>query len=217
MGNNERKVVLLLSGGIDSTVLFYWLEHRDYEIYPLHINYGQNSLNGEIDAIKSILSEKYIKKTRWLDVHGINEIGSGSLIGEYPNQLCNHQEWFSKEYFPNRNIILLILAAAYGFKLDIPQVAIGLCEMDSYWDTKKQFIEQVENILISGLSNFKIIAPFIEKPRKIVIQEAITLRVPLELTFSCNAMGNKPCLLCTSCVAHEQALELYKHVLLKTD
>lgn len=88
----DNKVVLLYSGGIDSTVLLYRLVESTYDVYPFFINYGQNSVKGEITAIYKILDEYLKKKLFILNVPEIRNIGKGSLIGEYPKNLGSIEE-----------------------------------------------------------------------------------------------------------------------------
>ncbi|BAE82457.1 7-cyano-7-deazaguanine synthase [Desulfitobacterium hafniense] len=208
MGKN--KVVLLFSGGIDSTVLLFWLLSRNYEIFPLFINYGQKSYEGELEAINKILKDLNTKNNLLtLNMPELQLVGSGALVGEYPKNISSHNEWYASEFFPNRNMILLSIAATYGYKLQISKIAIGVVG-DSYQDTTRTFLEAMEMTLAQSIARYELIAPFAGHPRQKVIEEAYRLQVPLKSTFSCNAMGNRHCLLCTSCYEREKAIQLHE-------
>ena len=45
------KLILLLSGGIDSSILFGWLKDRNIDVLPLFVDYGQTNKNMEMNAI----------------------------------------------------------------------------------------------------------------------------------------------------------------------
>lgn len=212
MGN--EKVILLFSGGIDSTVLLFWLLARNYDVYPLCVNYGQNSFEGEFRAVNRILDglKNYNRQNLLtLEIPALQFIGRGSLVGEFPQRICSREEWYASEFFPNRNMILLSLAAAYGYKLQAFKIAIGVVGI-SYQDTSKIFLDQIDMILEQSLAKFTLIAPFVDMPRQKVIEEAAKLHVPIEHTFSCNATGGRHCLLCTSCYEREEALMLYEQI-----
>lgn len=207
MQNN--KVLLLLSGGIDSTVLLYWLLDKNYDVNTIHINYGQKSFKGEKNAI---LSLNICKENHFtLDIPHVSEIGMGSLVGELPNVIESREEWFVKEYFPNRNMILISIAAAYAYKLGCNKIALGVVGQNSYSDTSVEFIDSIKKALISSFgADYQIIAPFVNSKREVVVEEAVRLKVPLTKTFSCNALGNRHCLFCTSCIEREKTIDLWK-------
>ena len=203
----KNKVILLLSGGIDSTVLLFWLLKNDYDVYPLHINYGQITATAEIRAIHSLTPNEILKKTFFMNVPELITVGSGTLAGEYPHYTDSKKQWYESEFFPNRNLLLLTLASSYGYKNDIPNISIGVVGRNSYNDTKKTFLNLVQRTVTNSLTKIEIIAPFAGKSRKFVIDEAISLKTPLEFTFSCNSLNEKHCLLCTSCLERQKALE----------
>lgn len=204
----ENKVVLLLSGGIDSVVLLYWLIENKYKVYPLHINYGQTTNESEIKAIKQILSKELLSHTFFMDVPSLITMGSGTLTGEYPKQVGSREAWHEKEFFPNRNLILLTLASSYSSNIDINKISIGVVGRNSYSDTKNSFLKSAQKTLSLSLNPIEIIAPFAGRSRKEVIRSAIDFNVPIELTFSCNSHSGNHCLFCNSCLERQQALDL---------
>ncbi|SHJ56949.1 preQ(0) biosynthesis protein QueC [Clostridium amylolyticum] len=205
----NNKVVLLFSGGIDSTVLLFYLIRKKYDIFPLYINYGQTSYEGEIAAIEKIIEGLINNKLMIINIQDVSKIGCGSLVGEYPNDVTSREDWYKDEFFPNRNLILLSLAAAYAYKINATNIAIGVVG-DSYSDTSKEFLDEMKKTLEISLGKYNIIAPYANMDRKKVIEDAIRYNVPIELTFSCNSVGNRHCMLCTSCLDRENALLLKK-------
>ncbi|MFF2089894.1 7-cyano-7-deazaguanine synthase [Paenibacillus sp. NPDC058174] len=206
MGKN--KIVLLFSGGIDSTVLYYWLNATDYDVFPIHINYGQTTYLGEINAIKRITEGMFKRDTLFVDVPNLKEIGQGSLVGELPESVYSQDEWMKNEFFPNRNMILISIAASYAYKMNINKLAIGVAGENSYKDTGSAFIKSITNTLYESLNLFEIVTPFVDKDRKFVVNESQILNVPIEKTFSCNSLGERHCMLCNSCLDRQHALDL---------
>lgn len=204
----QNKIVILFSGGIDSTVLLYKYLTEGYDVYPLYINYGQITYEGESTAIRNILSDINISSRLFtLDVKSIKKIGVGSLIEEYPKSKMSKKEWFKSEFFPNRNLILLSLAADYCYKIGGRYVAIGLVGIDSYADTSSEFITGINNIFKITIPTISVIAPYVGMERKILIDDGIKLKVPFKKTFSCNSLGKHHCLICNSCLDREYAFK----------
>lgn len=212
MQRNE-KVVLLLSGGIDSTVLLYWLIEMNYEVFPLIINYGQTTFEGEYNASVNILNNLDIRDILSIDVSEISTFGKGSLNGEYPKDVTSHSEWFETEFFPNRNLILLTLATSYAHSIDSSNIAIGVVG-DSYKDTSLVFLNSFVRCIEDSLAPISILAPFVGKEREEVVKQAIHLDVPIDKTFSCNALSDRHCQLCSSCYDRELAFDLKTKLLL---
>ncbi|XID91611.1 7-cyano-7-deazaguanine synthase [Paenibacillaceae bacterium WGS1546] len=206
---NKGKIVLLFSGGIDSTVLYYWLINEGYNVVPIHINYGQTTYSGEIRAIEKVTLdfEKLNSPPIFVDVPGLRQVGSGSLTGQTPSSQYSFDKWVESEFFPNRNMILISIAASYAYKLKIDKLAVGVAGKNSYTDTKSPFIKSIASTLSESLSQFEIVAPFVDKSREVVLDQARKLNVPIESTFSCNCLGERHCLLCNSCLDREYALK----------
>ncbi|WP_059050381.1 7-cyano-7-deazaguanine synthase [Paenibacillus senegalimassiliensis] len=206
---NKSKVVLLFSGGIDSTVLYYWLNDANFDVFPIHINYGQTTYLGEINAIKELILDlgEFIRPPFFIEVPGLRQIGSGTLVGEFVSDNYSIDKWNKDEFFPNRNMIFISIAASYAFKIGVHRIAIGVVGENTYSDTRSSFINSITTTLSESLADFEIIVPFVDHNRKLVLDESIRLNVPIEKTFSCNCLGDRHCLLCNSCLDRQHALE----------
>lgn len=202
----SNRTVILLSGGIDSTVLLYRLIAEGHDITPLYINYGQIPRNGELSAIRTVLPSVLLDRLIIIDVPGISSLGAGSLVGEYPTNLGSQERWFKSEFFPNRNMILISLAAAYCSKKGIQNIAVGFVGENSYSDTSVAFTDAMSAALRTSIGDVAIIAPYAEQPREVVITDAAKYNVPIEMTFSCNSLGDRHCQYCVSCFEREQAI-----------
>lgn len=207
----NNKVVLLFSGGIDSTVLLYWLIEEKYKLYPLIINYGQVTFEGEYIAATKILDRLKISNLFTIDISEISKIGKGALLGQYPKDVVSYRDWHNAEFFPNRNLMLMTIATNYAYKINASNIAIGVVG-DSYRDTSMDFLNSFKKCIGISLMSVNVIAPFVEKARESVIKESIRLGVPIENTYSCNALGDRHCLLCSSCYEREMALSFKEQI-----
>lgn len=203
----RNKTAILVSGGIDSTVLLYRLMAEGRDLTPIYINYGQIPSPGELSAIKSILPSNLIDRLAVINLPEIRSLGSGSLVGEYPINLTSKEHWFKAEFFPNRNMILISLAAAYCYKIGIHNIAVGFVGENSYSDTTIAFVNAMAAALRTSVGNILIFAPYAEQSREVVITDAVKYNVPIERTFSCNSLGDRHCQYCISCFEREQAIE----------
>ena len=48
-------VLLLSSGGLDSTTLAYWLQERGIEVMPIFLDYGQHCVAKEWETVRQVL------------------------------------------------------------------------------------------------------------------------------------------------------------------
>ena len=206
------KVVLLLSGGIDSTVLLYWLLNKEYDVYPMIVNYGQTTFQAEYKSVIEILENLDTRKLLIINIPEVSVLGSGTLIGEYPENITSDCEWYNTEFFPNRNLLLLTLATSYAYSIESTNVAIGVVG-DSYKDTSLSFLNNFNECITNSLKEINIIAPFADKQRELVVREIVNLNVPIHKTFSCNTLSERHCQLCNSCREREEAFLLMDSIL----
>src|SRR5438105_3448321 len=105
---------LLLSGGIDSIALAYWLKPA----LAITIDYGQRPARGEIDAAAAACDVLGLEHL----VLSINcsSLGSGDMAGSPPHELAPVSEWW-----PFRNQLLITFAAAECIRRGIPGLVMG--------------------------------------------------------------------------------------------
>lgn len=90
--SNKPKAISIFSGGLDSTVAtaFYG---NGYDIHAITFDYGQNSLESEINAVKAICSKLNMKNTiidlDWLSKIGNSALTSSSISGSRINGNSN--------------------------------------------------------------------------------------------------------------------------------
>ncbi len=165
---HERvEVVVLLSGGIDSSTLLYLLDSQGYDCYPIVFDYGQRHRKEMVAAglvWRSIHPEKY-KRLKLVDLTSLTELLPSTLTGkgEIPN---GHyaDAVMSQTVVPNRNMILLSIAAGYAEGIGAGLVAYAAHSGDHpiYPDCRPEFIASVSETIRKGTGGkVGLLAPFI--------------------------------------------------------
>jgi 7-cyano-7-deazaguanine synthase len=118
-------------------------------------------------------------------------------------------------YIPTRNLIYYALAAYYSEVYSAEYIIAGHLETDSigFPDATPAFFQAIESIINLMQLNPKeifpkqILLPFLTKTKTEVIQLAVQLKVPLELTWSCYYDNLVHCENCESCWEREEAFD----------
>jgi 7-cyano-7-deazaguanine synthase len=207
------KCVLILSGGIDSSTLLYHLISQGYSVYCLTFVYGQRH-EREVKHAKLIAEKaKQCGEVRHMvvDISSIhNLISHGALTGieEVPKDFYT-EETQRRTIVPNRNMIFLSIAAGYAVKIGAGEVYYAAHKSDYsiYPDCRKEFVKALDTaVYLGNLWNpVEIKAPFVDMTKTEVVALGLKLRVPYELTWSCYAGSERPCLECGTCLERTEA------------
>jgi 7-cyano-7-deazaguanine synthase len=193
-----KEVIVLLSGGIDSTVLLAELLRERIGCKCLFVDYGQRAGAEEYAASKRISHSMNVELIR---------VVLGSFSGRFRNILTQDNPSLSS-VFPARNMLLLTLAAQIGFEEHARAVAIGVIMTTKYPDCTKEFLESAERSITLALGEkMAVLSPFSQLTKGQVVEIGRTLDVPFELTYSCFRGGRKHCGKCEACKERREALE----------
>ncbi len=105
-------------------------------------------------------------------------------------------------YVPNRNMVLLSLAAAYAETCGVRYVLYGAQASDEYgyWDCTLDFVDRMNDVLRLNRGNaVRIQAPFARLRKVDILRIGATLGVDYGRTWTCYAGGERPCGTCPSC------------------
>jgi len=201
-----RKIVCLLSGGVDSSTLLYRAKHLGNEVVALTVDYGQIQ-RSELEASKRI-AESCNVPLLVLDVRDVGAFALSSLTGhgEVPSGPQTDQT-VPITYVPYRNALFIILASIVAHQLGYNTVAISIHARDrNYPDCTPEFVSAV-NALLDCYNGISLDAPFLNRRKHEIIQLGESLGVPWELTWSCYRSGSKHCFDCPSCHERIQAFQ----------
>ena len=207
MGRNDasKKCIVLLSGGIDSTVLMYSLI-ADYEVYPLTIGYGQRHKK-EVIAARNVCEARgqwLLKRWKYVDLSNLRSILPSALtgVGEVPEGHYTSENMV-QTVVPFRNGVLLSLATGYAESLSADCVAYAAHGGDHaiYPDCRPEFVDCIRKTIKLGTDGrVGLVEPFTYKTKADIIRLGKKLVVPLRLCWTCYVGDDRPCLRCGTCV-----------------
>ncbi len=206
--------VMILSGGLDSTTLLWYLCSEGKEVHALTFNYGQRH-SREIEHAKKVVKaarDRGFKVNHELvDISSISHlIASGALTGkeEVPHGFYT-DEIQKITVVPNRNMIMLSIAAGYAVKIGEKEVYYAAHKSDYaiYPDCRKEFVKALDTAiyLATLFTPVELKAPFVDMTKAEVVGLGLKLGVPYELTWSCYEGGDRPCLKCGTCLERTEA------------
>lgn len=205
----KPKVVMLLSGGIDSATLAYVLRHN-WDVYALTVDYGQRHAR-EIQAANDIATTASI---HWelLDLGVLQKFLKSALTGIGPIPEGHYTAENQKlTIVPNRNAILLNIAAGYAISIGANAIAYAAHRNDqtTYPDCRPDFVYALQEALRYGTDTDMVVtAPFIDKTKAEIVRLGLAMNVPYILTWSCYNGREKACGKCGTCVERLEAFRL---------
>jgi 7-cyano-7-deazaguanine synthase len=192
----RTRAIVMLSGGLDSTVALYWAMNRGYEIQTLTFNYFLRSKK-EGQAARKIASINKVKH-REINLDFLKEIEDSISV----NPLLKRAE---KAYIPSRNVIFYGIATSFAELSDAKYIVAGHNRDDIriFPDSSISFFDHFNSTtklgLFSGDRTGRVILPLAKLSKKEVIKLGEKLSVPFKLTWSCYRSSNRPCGKCHSC------------------
>ena len=209
----NKSIVVLLSGGLDSSTVTGIAKKAKAKIFGLSFDYGQRhkkELNSALIISKHFEIEEF--KVIKLD---LSLWGGSSLTDfekEIPSSGININE-IPNTYVPGRNTIFISVALSYAEAIDADFIGLGVNALDysGYPDCRPDYIKKFQEL--ADLANkrgrennpIKLWTPLINLNKEEIIQLAFENNVPLEKTWSCYVGYSEPCGKCDSCRIRETA------------
>ena len=201
----SKKVVCIMSGGMDSTLVAYTMKAQGFDIIALHFNYGQRTLSKELECFRAICDDLGVDEKYEIDLDFFKTIGASALTDPTIDvPIGGVEEGVPVTYVPFRNGIFLSIATAIAEKEGCTSIAIGVVQEDSsgYPDCRDEFIQsftQSANLGTRDETKLTIEMPLVHLQKSQIVQNALALSVPLHLTWSCYQNDDRACGVCDSC------------------
>lgn len=214
----NKKAVVLLSSGLDSTVnLFEAQKHGHEVVLALTFNYGQRAAKQEIAHSAKLAAYAGVPH-KVMDVTWFKDFNKSSLVVEDQtvptgkdveiDNMEKSAESARSVWVPNRNGIFINIAAAYAEALGADVVIPGFNaeEAATFPDNSKEFLDQATKSLFYSTANHVTVGCFtthLKKPDIVRLGQGI--KVPWELVWPCYFAGEKWCGECESCQRAKRA------------
>ena len=187
------RVVVLLSGGLDSTTVLAQACAQGRECFALTVDYGQRH-NAEIDASKAIAEQLGALEHRVVRVD-YGQFGGSALTDDsidVPNANAR-DSGIPITYVPARNTVMLAIALGWAEVIEAQEIFIGVNAVDysGYPDCRPEFISAFETLARlatkSGVEGkgIGVRAPLVEMSKAQIIRLGAQIGVDYKLTVSC--------------------------------
>ncbi len=207
-----NSVVIIFSGGLDSTTVLYWAKKKFKRIYALTFDYNQRH-RIEIENARITAKNAGIKEHRIFKVD-LSQFGGSALTDKNIEVPETHsveeitQRGIPITYVPFRNGIFISIAAAYAETKGTTNIAGGWNSIDysGYPDCRPEFLKSMEESLNRGTKigvegkAWHIHAPLIKLTKGEIIKLGLSLGADYSYSISCYRGNEVPCGRCDSCI-----------------
>lgn len=204
------KALVLLSGGIDSTVATWWAVEQGYEVHALTFNYFKRP-EPEIRATRAVAEEAGIELTE-LELPWLRE------LDDPVHPLLDNPELEDAPYgyVPGRNAMFYSIGAHLAEILGADVLVGGHNGVDpeTFPDASARFFDDLGDLLAKGLAtqpSLTIEQPLHGMEKPAVVDLGLELGAPMALSWSCYEEGPDPCGACPSCEQRAAAFEQLGH------
>lgn len=208
---SQKKGVIILSGGLDSTTLMHHLvKAKNYDLIAISFDYGQKHDRelkcAQMQCNALNIPHKTIPLNFMNDCFKSNLLQSGDDIpeGHYADDVMK------QTVVPNRNMILISIAAGYAISEGRENLFYGAHSGDHtiYPDCRPEFIKSLsETLQLCDWQDLNLNAPFQDLDKGEIVKIGYDLEVDFTRTQTCYKGEEKACGKCGSCVERLEAFE----------
>jgi 7-cyano-7-deazaguanine synthase len=211
MENNmeKKRVVVLLSGGMDSATLLYDLVSQRHIVRAIGFDYGQRHKR-ELKCA-TLLASNVGVPFNVADLSALAALLPGSSQTDPAVEVPEGHyaaDSMKVTVVPNRNMIMLAVAAGHAraFNSDVVAYACHAGDHTIYPDCRPVFVDAMKTALqVCDFEPLALWAPYLGQTKGEIAKRGFVLDVPFEQTWSCYKGGEFHCGRCGTCVERHEA------------
>jgi 7-cyano-7-deazaguanine synthase len=216
----EKKAVILLSGGMDSATCLVWAKAQGYALYAMSFDYGQQHAV-ELAYARGLAKTWGVEQHEVLALPFVQKEAS-SLTGQSKvvEDHAGHEgaladtSYIPNTYVPCRNMIFLSLAFGWAEALGADCVVVGCSAIDysNYPDCRPEFLKAFERMAALGSSQgvlgnpISVEAPLLSLSKAETIQLGLQHGLDYAATVTCYRADDqgRACGRCDACVLRKK-------------
>ena len=193
--SSQKKAVLLLSGGLDSTTLLALARRDGFAVHAMSFRYGQRHAH-ELEAARAVARAYGVAAHVVVDID-LRVFGGSALTAEIEVPKDRDEREIASgvpiTYVPARNTIFLSYALAWAEVLGARDIFIGVNALDysGYPDCRPEYVAAFETLAnlatragVEG-NRIHIRAPLLHLTKREIVELGTSLGVDYALTTSC--------------------------------
>ena len=203
----KYKSIILLSGGLDSTVSAAVAKRRTQPLFALTFDYGQRAAQREIEAAKKICRALRIKH-KVVQLPFFQEYKKLRMLGRSGKATLKNFRKLENVWVPNRNGLFINVAACFAEYYGAILIITGFNreEAQEFPDNSARFMQAANRSLqYSTLNNVRVKSFVSDLSKKEIYHLGLKYKAPLEYVYSCYLGGAQMCGKCASCKRFIQA------------
>ncbi|CAL4325431.1 7-cyano-7-deazaguanine synthase [Buchnera aphidicola (Protaphis terricola)] len=218
MTKKSKKILIVFSGGQDSTTCLIHYSNLYKNIYCLTFNYNQLH-KSELNSSRFISKYFKVKKHKFIDIKCLSNLFKSSLTDKSISIHNNHplNSLLPSTFVPGRNILFLTLSSIYAFNHKINSIILGINSVDfsGYPDCKNEFINKINNAIKIGMNyqiNFKTPLMYLSKAEIWALSDYWnSTKFIIDHTVTCyKGIKGNGCGKCKSCFIRYEGLNKWK-------
>lgn len=213
------KAIILLSGGLDSTVMLAQALQQGRECFALSFDYGQRH-KIELNAAKRIAAFYHVPhRTITIDPASFDKSSLVTSLAVPKDRTAQQisNGGIPNTYVPARNTLFLAYAVGQAEILEAGEIHVGFNAMDHnpYPDCRPEFLQAFQSVVnlatkqgVEGRAP-RLMTPLIDLNKTEIFRLGMSLNAPTHLSFSCYdpTIEGTPCQRCDACILREAALK----------